>query len=85
MLGYPLNEFLGADGFMFLLQMLNEGVVPKSGWIELGKRLYIPGYEVVRRHFKEAIADGVFERNTPLGFYSQSDIQATLEFARRRK
>lgn len=75
-----LSAFLGTDGLMVLLSMLAEGELPKSEVLELIKRLHIPGYEQARFHFDEAIAEGVFEPNTPKGYYWQHDIQAVLDF-----
>ena len=79
-----LDRFVGADGLMELLILVDEGRLPKNEVIEMIKRLHIPGYEEARRSFHSAIQEGVFEPNTPLGFYSQSEIKATLEYAERQ-
>ncbi|XHR31043.1 MAG: hypothetical protein ACFUZC_10870 [Chthoniobacteraceae bacterium] len=44
------------------------------------KRLHIHGYEHARLHFDEAIANGVFEPNTALGYHPQEDIKAVLDW-----
>lgn len=76
----PVREFVGADGLMLLLLMISEGELPKEEVVEMTKRLHVPGYEHARRHFKRAIAEGVFEPNMGVGFYSQDNIKATLKF-----
>lgn len=81
----PLSDFLGHDGLMELLLKLWDRELPMGEVLELIKRLHIPGYEQARLHFKAAINDGVFEPNTPPGFYSQRDINATLAFVKNRK
>lgn len=77
-----LPSFLGPDGLMRLLIMLTEGELPPKTILEVIKRLHIPGYERVRLHFRRAIAEGLFEPNTPEGFYWQSEIQAVLDWAK---
>ena len=81
----PLSHFLGANGLMVLLSLLPEGELPKEDVLEMIKRLHIPGYEHARLCFDEAIHEGVFEPNTLPGYYWQSDIQATLEYVKRRQ
>lgn len=76
-----LSDFLGADGLMDLLSMLEEGCLPRDEVLEMIKRLHIEGYEQARPYFEEAISDGVFEPNTLPGYYRQRDIRAVLEFA----
>lgn len=73
-----LKYFLGPNGLMELLSMLSDENVPKEEIIEMIKRLHIPGYERARRHFDEAISEGVFDPNSKPSFYMQSDIKATL-------
>lgn len=83
--GFALPDFLGPDGLMRLLLMAHDGAVPLEQIIEMVKRLHIPGYERARPFFRDAIRDGVFERNMPEGFYWQVDIQATLKYADGRE
>jgi hypothetical protein len=78
----PLQDFLGPDGLMRLLSLLAKGELPKDEVLEMIKRLHIPGYEHARKHFRRAIAEGVFEPNTMKGYYWQRDIEAVLEFIR---
>jgi hypothetical protein len=70
----PLEQFVGADGLMNLLEYLSDA--PGSDeLIEMIKRLHVPGYEVARSHFDRAISAGVFEPNSKPGFYSQRQIE----------
>lgn len=80
-----LESFLSQNGLMQLLSMLDEGLLPKEQVIEVIKRLHIKGYEHARFHFDKAIAAGVFEPNTRPGFYLTSQIQAVLQWRRRRE
>lgn len=80
-----LTEFLGADGLMMLLPILTKGELPQEDLLEMIKRCHVPGYEQAHLHFDHAIDEGIFERNTDPGYYSQSDIQAVLEFVRDPK
>ena len=79
-----LSDFLGSDGLMELLAMLEEARLPRDEVIEMIKRLHVEGYEQARPYFEEAISEGVFEPNTLPGYYRQSDIQAVLEFTSRQ-
>ena len=79
-----LKYFLGPDGLMELLSMMDENEAPQIEIIEMIKRLHIPGYEHARLHFDEAISDGAFEPNTRPGFYPTRDINATLEWLKKQ-
>jgi len=79
----PLDYFVGADGLMQLLRLWEEGL-PQTEVKEMIKRLHIPGYERARHYFKEAIAAGAFEPNTPLGYHYQYQIEATLRYVDER-
>lgn len=80
-----LTHFCGADGLMHLLELLAEEGSSQPDVLEMIKRIHIPGYERARLHAKEAISEGVFEPNYPLGYYSQSDIQAILKWAEEQE
>ncbi len=69
---------------MELLLFIARGELPTPEVLEMIKRPRIPGYEHARLHFKDALAAGAFEPNTPEGYYTQSDISAILEFIRRQ-
>jgi hypothetical protein len=80
----PLEYFVGADGLMQLLRLLEEGTFPQEEVLEMTKRLQIPGYEHARHHFEEAIAADAFEPNTQLGYHHQYQIEATLRYVEER-
>ncbi|MFL5345322.1 MAG: hypothetical protein ACJ8AT_11040 [Hyalangium sp.] len=80
-----LEEFLGADGLMRLLELIYDQKVPTEEVLEMIKRLHIPGYEEARLHFESAIAAGEFEPNTAPGFPFQFQIAGVLKFARSRQ
>ncbi len=83
LLDSPLEHFWGADGLMRLLGLLSEDELPKADVIEMIKRLHIGGYELARRHFEGAIADGAFDTNTKPGFHTQAQIKTTLDWLRK--
>ncbi len=80
-----LCDFIGADGLMKLLGKISDDDLPREEILEMIKRLHVPGYEKARRHFERAISEGVFEPNSKRGFYSQSNILATLEWAEQNQ
>jgi hypothetical protein len=57
--GLPLERFVGSDGLMLLLWFLATGELPKDDVLELAKRVQIPGYELTRELFQEAMASRV--------------------------
>lgn len=77
---HHLNYFLGADGLMILLGFIAQGEHPTDDVLEIIKRLHIPGYEVARQHFDEAIADGELEPSMTPGYYYQSQIAAAMKY-----
>lgn len=81
----PLQNFLPADGLMLLLSFISEGEHPVQDVLKMIKRLHIPGYEHARRHFTEAIHEGVFEPNTKEDYFRQSDIRAVLSWVAKRR
>jgi len=79
-----LTDFVGPDGLMHLLEMLAEGTLPKDSVLEMTKRLHIPGYEIARLYFDEAIAAGVFEPNTMPRFPFQYQIDEVLRYVAQK-
>jgi hypothetical protein len=75
-----LPRFLGPDGLMLLLEMIERERVEKREVLEMIKRLHIPGYDRVRNDFEAAINAGVFESNTTIGYHPQKTIQAVNEW-----
>lgn len=81
-----LEEFLGPDGLMDLLSFISEKKFSDvEEVLQVIKRLHIPGYEEAHRHFGEALSEGVFEPNTPSGYYSQKNIEAVLAWLKKRE
>ncbi len=81
----PLRNFVGPNGLMMLLRLLEEGELPKEEVLEMIKRLHIPGYEGARHHFEEAIAAGDFEPNTQPSYHHQYQIEETLRYVGNRE
>jgi len=80
-----LEQFVGQDGLMTLLEFLSDSPSTADEIIEIIKRIHIDGYDAARRHFNAAVREGVFEPNTKPDFYRQRDIQATLKWAKDNK
>ncbi|MNJ31553.1 hypothetical protein D3C77_261940 [compost metagenome] len=80
-----LTEVTGDDGLMTLLGFVSEGYFEKEQALEIIKRLHVPDYDLVRRHFDAAIGEGVFEPNTKPGYYGVDDIQAVKRWLERQE
>src|SRR5829696_1300665 len=80
----PLASFVGPDGLMMFLRLLEEGRLPQAEVIEMIKRVHIPDYEAARPYFDAAIAAGAFEPNTQPGYHYQYQIEATLRYIEQR-
>ena len=77
----PLSFYTGQDGLMQLLTLISDGVFENNDEIlEVIKRIFIEDYEKARFHFEAAISEGYFEPNTKAGFYTESDIQRTMDY-----
>ena len=77
----PLSFYTGQDGFMQLLTLISDGEFENNDEIlEVIKRVFVKYYEKTRLHFKAAISEGYFEPNTKAGFYTESDIQRTMDY-----
>lgn len=81
----PLTEFTGADGLITLLSFVSDGYFGQEPALEIIKRLQVPDYDLVRRHFDAAIGEGVFEPNTKPGYYGVHDIRAVKEWLERQE
>lgn len=79
--GLPLARFVGSDGLMLLLSLIAEGEMPRAELIEIVKRLHIPGYELTRELFADAIRGGAVAPIIGEGFYMQSEIREVLTWA----
>jgi hypothetical protein len=80
-----LDEYVGADGLVTLLEMISDQRAPTEEVLTLIQRLHVPGYEQARHHFDAAISEGVFEPNTKPGYYRVSEIDKVLKWLRERK
>lgn len=79
-----LTEVTGADGLITLLSFASDNYFGQEQALEIIKRLHVPDYDLVRRHFDAAIADGVFEPNTKPDYYSLDDIEAVKAWLERQ-
>jgi hypothetical protein len=79
-----LTDFVGADGLMNLLEMIQAEKVPKKHALEMIKRLHIPGYEHTRQYFDEAIGEGVYEPNRTEGYPFQYQIESIKTWQKDR-
>jgi hypothetical protein len=79
--GLPLARFVGPDGLMLLLSLIAEGEMPRVELVELVKRVHIPGYELTRELFADAIHGGAVAPLIGEGFYLQSEIREVLTWA----
>lgn len=88
--GYIINDnsletFQGPDGLMQFLRMLSDDeFADKEEVLEIIKRIFIPGYELARNYFDEAIYNNIFEPNTKEGYYYQNNISSTIEYINDR-
>jgi hypothetical protein len=76
----PLSLFLGPDGLMLLLEMMDDQEVPQQELMEMITRLHIPGYEAARKHFEAAMEEGVPESLRTPGFHSQWEMREVMEW-----
>jgi hypothetical protein len=78
--GLSLERFVGPDGLMLLLSMIGSGEMPKGEVVELLKRVQVPGYELVRDIFPEAVEKGIVAPSIGKGYLLQSEIYAVLHW-----
>lgn len=87
--GYPagrdLSDLLGPDGLLYLLQLLIDERLPKKEICELIKRLHVPGYEMARRHIRDAVEAGVADSRPVVGFPTYAMICDVLQWASSTK
>jgi hypothetical protein len=81
----PLQELVGPDGLMYFLMMIHDREVPTREVLEMVKRLHIPGYEQARHWLKKAVNEGAYEPSRDVNFPLQSEINAVLEYSRKRR
>ena len=76
--GRPLADFVGPNGLMNLLDRAADPAYKNIDITELIKRIQVPGYDLAKRCFDQAIQEGVIELNGPKGFYNQNQIEAVI-------
>ncbi len=74
-----LTDFLGPDGLMLLLELIEEKALPTAEVLEMIKRLHVPGYELARQHGEHAHRAGVLELDTLPDCRRQTEISALLQ------
>ncbi|WP_218155427.1 hypothetical protein [Modicisalibacter xianhensis] len=76
-----LEFFSSADGLMHLLEMVSQDrFEDREEILQMIKRLHVPGYEKAHRHLEAAVAEEVFEPNSPPNYPFQHQIQLTNEW-----
>ncbi|MFG0753797.1 hypothetical protein ACF8O8_13350 [Pseudomonas sp. TYF_14] len=76
----PLDNYVGTDGLINLLEFLSDQSFELEQTLELIKRIQIPNYDLARSYFDEAIGEGVFEPNAKPGYYGQDQINRVKEW-----
>lgn len=76
-----LKSFSGPDGLINFIEMLQYEEFKNNDEVyEMIKRVHVPGYEEARRHFCEAVKDGVIESDAQrFGVVYQSEIETILK------
>jgi len=73
-----LVDYMDSDGLMNLLEHAADPTFGDIDIPEMIKRLQVPGYDLAKRCFDQAIQEGVIELNCPRGFYTQQQIEAVI-------
>ena len=83
-----LREFVGSEGLAMLTHFLDPGpgerdykgpeVRSVREWLELFRRIQLPGYEEARQYWGDAKADGFFE-DEQWGWYSSEMLQSVIK------
>jgi hypothetical protein len=74
-----LRQYVGPDGLMQLLGMMDGAQLPPSEVIEVIRRLHVPLYEAARPYLKSAEDDGLVDLEMAPGCYSQAQLLAILK------
>jgi hypothetical protein len=70
-----LQSFLGADGLVKLLWLIEDEVLPAPEVNKVIMRLFVPGYELARRYFHKAVSTGLVEHSMPADYFLQRQIR----------
>lgn len=76
----PLDWYLGIDGRVDLLELDHRYTFDdRKAVLTMFMRLHVPGYEQVRRYFKQAVKDNLAHVNSAAGVYRQDHINVILQ------
>ena len=78
-----LEECIGADGLMNLIELIYENQLPNEEILEMMKRLHIPKYEQARDYLQSAISQGIIEPNQREGCFSQEQLDEVCKWAEK--
>jgi len=79
-----LKYFLGLNGLMLLLCMIEEKWSPAEQLTELIKRIHIPGYEDIRQDIQKAYQEDILQPDIGNNYVMQEDITAIKEWRARK-
>ena len=80
-----LEECLGNEGLLNLLEMIDKKELPIEEVSEMIKRLHVSNYEQARGSFELAIHQGLFEPNDKPGIYTQRQIDIVAQWVERKQ
>lgn len=78
----PIEWYLGPQGLLNIIRIATETPVPMVELLELFKRLYVPGYDLVRPYLSQAENDGLISPDRAKGFYLMEEIDTVLKHTR---
>lgn len=76
----PMTDFVGVDGLTLLLRTLVTGRLEAAEAEELFRRVRLPGYDLVKAHLREAIAEGVLDDDCDPRFPTIEEIGLVLDW-----
>jgi hypothetical protein len=79
--GLALERFVGPDGLMLLLSLVEAGEFRKQDLLELAKRVQVPGYEWVRDLVCEPTSGRFCAPFLGKKYYLQSEMQELLAWS----
>lgn len=81
-----MHQFTGPGGLMRLLDMCDpESSHYVHGAAELTRRLHVPGYEIARAQYADAVAEGVVDEVGGSSRLSMAAIEAILQHVKSQK
>ena len=73
-----LDSYLGPDGLVSLLSMIEDAELPASDVNKVIMRLFVPGYEQARRYFDRAVSTGLVSRLRLPGYLYQGELRTIV-------